>query len=365
VLSIGQLHLGGTERQVALLARGLHQRGIQVAVATLRESGVYVAELREAGIPVFEAGFPHWSLRLDAPVGWFARPPRMLAAFQRYRAWLTSFAPDVVHAFLFFAYIVTPFAARSSGVPVVVAGRRSLGLFKEGRRVALALERVATSLTDLVVANSVAVAENVLAQESLPRDRLTVVPNGLAPESFACVPPASLDVPPPVILCVANLKAEKGQKVLIRAAARLGRGTVVLVGDGPQRSSLVRLARETGVRLHLLGQLRDVPALLGAADVVVVPSFEEGSSNSLLEAMAAGRPIVATAVGGNPEALGSTGLLVPVGDDGALAAAIARLLDCPAEAGALGRVARERAARLFSCDAMVDRHVALYEQLLA
>jgi glycosyltransferase involved in cell wall biosynthesis len=81
--------------------------------------------------------------------------------------------------------------------------------------------------------------------------------------------------------------------------------------------------------------------------------------------MAAGRPIVATAVGGNPEALGETGLLVPAGDDDALAAAIARLVDRPDEARALGQWARDRAAGLFGCDAMIDRHVALYAELLA
>jgi glycosyltransferase involved in cell wall biosynthesis len=134
-----------------------------------------------------------------------------------------------------------------------------------------------------------------------------------------------------VVLSVARLEAGKGLDVLLRAAAHLPEATFAIAGDGPERVVLEALARALGVdeRVRFLGFRNDVEALLAGCDVFVLPSLDEGFPLSVLEAMAACRPVVASDVGGVPEAIthDETGLLVPPGNPDALAAALARLLD--------------------------------------
>lgn len=359
MLTIGQLQLGGTEQQVVLLADGLRRRGLEVTVISLFEGGPRVADLRDAGVPVLVLGLP--KLRTD-PKGW----PR-LAHYARFVAWLWRLRPQVVHAFLFHAYVLTPPAARAAGVPVLVAGRRSLADFKNGSRLAFGIERLATRMTDLLVANCDAVREDAIRQERLPPDKIVVVRNGLSPAAFDRHGGADQGGGPPVVLCVANLIGYKGHRHLLNAAALLRQQDVdfrlVLVGDGPERARLERQASSHRLDVWFLGARNDVPALLAAADVVVLASLHEGLSNSLLEAMAAGKPVVATDVGGNREALGGTGLLVPPFDASRLAAAIERLLHDPHLAGRLGELAHERARNVFPVAAMVDRHLEIYGAL--
>jgi glycosyltransferase involved in cell wall biosynthesis len=358
VLTIGQLQRGGTEQQVALLAGGLRRRGLEVAVISLFEGGPRAEDLRAAGVPVRVIGLP--KLRGD-----LRRWPR-LVRYGRLVTWLRRLRPQVVHAFLFHAYVLTPPAARAAGVPVLVAGRRSLADFKNGSRLAFGIERLATRMTDLVVANCEAVREDAIRQERLPPDKIVVIRNGLSPTAFDRYDADQGDRPP-VLLCVANLIGYKGHRHLLEAAALLRhRGVhfrLVLAGDGPERVHLERQAANDRLPVWFLGARNDVPALLAAADVVVLASLHEGLSNSLLEAMAAGKPVVATDVGGNREALGGTGLLVPPSDASQLAAAIERLLRNPGLARRAGEAARERARDLFPVDAMIDRHLELYGAL--
>ena len=373
-LAIGQLQVGGTEGQVVLLAKGLSQRGIDVAVAVLCETGPYEEDLLAAGIPMFKGCFPAWRrAKLRDPAPWrrekFLYPFRFGVALARYTRWLREWGPDVVHAFLYYAYVLTPLAAHLARVPVMVASRRSLGSFKAERPWALRLERLANAFTDLVVANATAVAEDACRQERLSRERLTVIYNGISPERFRRRRAAALKPEGPVILCVANFRPVKGHEVLFDAVDRLRanglRCTLALAGDGPDRLRIETLADKSSADVRLLGRRADVSALLAAADVVVLPSLHEGLSNTLLEAMAAGRPIVATDVGGNAEALHGAGLLVPSRDPVALASAIKRLIENPAEARSLGITARRRAAKHFSHDSMVERHIAAYRRLLS
>lgn len=359
VLTIGQLQLGGTERQVALLAEGLRRRGIEVTVISLFEGGPRADEMRATGIPVLIAGLPR--LRRDP------RNLLNLARYGRVLTWLRTLRPQVVHAFLYHAYVLTPPAARGAGVPVLVAGRRSLADFKNGSRLAFGLERVATRMTDLIVANCEAVRDDTIRQERLNPDKIVVVRNGLPPSAFADRVPADLGTRSPVVLCVANLIGYKGHRYLLKAATILRRRGVdfslVLVGDGPQRGRLERLAAELQLPARFLGARSDVPALLAAADIVVLASLHEGLSNSLLEAMAAGKPVVATDVGGNREALDEAGLIVPPADTVGLASAMERLLRNPELARRLGDLARRRASTVFPIGAMVDQHIEIYESL--
>ncbi|HET6875840.1 MAG TPA: glycosyltransferase [Acidimicrobiales bacterium] len=360
VLVCGQLGLGGTERQLCLLAAGLRQRGVPVTVVALFEGGPRESELAEADVPVAVLG-----------AGPLRRPWRTAAGLFRLWRILRRTRPGVVHAFLYHAYVLTAPVARLAGVPVLVAGRRSLANFKEGRPFARRLERLTNRLYDGFVANSDAVRRDALRHEGLAADRVVVIPNAL-PGGFGG--PEAGDGrarvgSPPVVVCVANLIAYKGHSYLLEAAADLvAQGVLfrlVLVGDGPLRGELERKAGDLRLPVELAGGTTDVRPWLSTADVFVLPSLEEGMSNALMEALAYGLPVVATDVGGNAEVVGEAALLCRPADAADLAARLADVLRCPSLRSRLSTAARRRAVEQFGCSVMIDRHIAYYTGLLA
>lgn len=360
-LLIGQLGLGGTEKQVVLLAEGLRARGVDVSVLVMFAGGPREDELRAAGVPVVHLGF----------VGGTAWPrllPANAAAFARLVRHLRRRRPEVLHAFLFHSYVTAAPAARLAGIRLLVAGRRSLGDFKDGRRLLLAAERVVTSMTDLLVANAEAVSADTLRRERIRPDKITTIYNGLPDSAFVPAVPEVIATAAPVVLCVANLKPDKGHRFLLQALARLrdqGRAcTLALAGEGPERARLRHLADRLGIDVRFLGARTDIPSLLARAQVVVLPSLHEGMSNAVMEAMAAGRPVVATDVGGTGELLRGRGILVPPADPRALADGLTRVLDDAALAARLGAAARSWSREHLHVDAMVDRHIDLYRELL-
>ncbi|MEU6221635.1 glycosyltransferase [Streptomyces sp. NPDC047022] len=359
---IGQLGLGGAEKQLVLLARGLSARGIRTHLLVMFDKGAGKEKLRGSGVTLVELGFHR------RPLKWWS-PFANLWAFLRCVAFLRKERPQVLQAFLFHSYVMAAPAARLARVPLLLAGRRSLGFYKAGNRAALALERIATRWTHFLVANASAIADEVRRDERVPAAKISVIPNGMRPEEFELAEPAALDTSLPVVLCVANLKVHKGHRHLLEACAALRRGgdpcTLVLIGDGPERAGLQRMARRLDLDVRFLGARTDVAGYLARADAVVLPSLSEGSSNAVAEAMAAGRPVVATAVGGTPELLGDRGILVPPADPAALAEGLRQVLGDREMAAALGRTAREWAMDNLTADVMVDRYVALYRRLLA
>jgi L-malate glycosyltransferase len=359
-LLIGQLGRGGTEKQVLLLARGLHDRKIDISVLVLFEGGPLEGELRQTGIRVIHFGFRR--------LGTVRTAATNMAAFARLVAHLRREKPDVLHAFLLHSYLLAAPAARMAGLPVLVAGRRSLGTFKEGHRFALTMERLATRATDLLIANAHAVAEDTIRREGVVPEKIAVVYNGLPESAFDKVPPASVDTLCPVVLCVANLRVYKGHSYLLEAINHLYRHgrkcTLLLAGDGDQQYALEQQAGALGIDVRFLGSCPDVRPMLARADVIVLPSLHEGMSNAVMEAMAAGRPVVATNVGGTPELLRGRGILVAPADPGAMASAIELLLDDRARASSLGVQARSWGRTHLSADHMVDEHVRIYSYLL-
>jgi glycosyltransferase involved in cell wall biosynthesis len=172
------------------------------------------------------------------------------------------------------------------------------------------------------------------------------------------------------VLSVGRLRAPKDFLTLVRAVSQLEPGAVRLriAGDGPDRPQLVAEIERLGLAdvIELLGTSGDIGALLGAADVFVLASASEGLPMSVLEAMAAGTPVVASQVGGMPELVndGETGVLVPPGDPAALAAALARLAADPALRGRFGAAGRRRAEAEFSLAGFHAQHLAVYRAAL-
>lgn len=365
---------GGTERQFLNLVQGLRGSDVDVHVACFRAEGRLRDELREdepPPIPLAEYPFP--SLRSPAAL-------RRLAQLARY---LRRERIDVVHTTGLYPNVFGVTAAWLARTPAIIASVRDMGsMWSPGL---LRVQREACRLADAVVTNAEAVAER-LRGEGYPGDKLEVVHNGILPQPPAdpaegAALRASLSLPPeaPLVATICRIDHVKALEHFLSAAARIARRRpdvrFLVVGGraagvGPEYvAALHRRARRLGLggRVTFTGARTDIPRILHELSVSVLSSLSEGLSNALLESMAAGVPVVATAVGGNPEVVdqGVTGFLVPPGDPRALGEAVLRVLESPRLAAELGRAGRVRVETLFTNERMIERTLDLYLRLLA
>jgi glycosyltransferase involved in cell wall biosynthesis len=292
----------------------------------------------------------------------------------RFSATLRRRRPHVFHAHLTWP-LACKFglaAAVASRVPAVVATHQLVPPFRLRRR-ALLQQRLLGSRVGRQIAVSAEVAKRLEALFGWPGRKVTIVHNGVRVPTQRAVPDPSLRAEllrdqRAVVLVPARLDPLKGHDFLFEAARALEGVQVVLAGDGPERGRLQALAEELEIasRVSFLGFREDMPQLLVCSDVVVLPSLAEGLPLAVLEAMAAGAPLVATAIGGTDEALadGVTGLLVPPRDVAALAAAVTRVLADPQEAQRRADAAAERVRTEFSADMMVAQVESIYTELL-
>jgi glycosyltransferase involved in cell wall biosynthesis len=232
---------------------------------------------------------------------------------------------------------------------------------------------VLASRVDRYLAVSRAIAADLVERYRWPATKIEVVHNAVEVERFGGEAPPGLREElgasgRPLVFTSARLNDQKGHPVLLEAAAALPDAVFALAGEGPERGRLEGLAERLGVseRVRFLGRREDVPQLLAACDVFALPSLYEGTSLAVLEAMAARRAVVSSAIGGTDELIenGYTGLLVPPGDSGALALALRRLLGDAALREQLAAAGRDRVEREFTRAAMAARVSAVYEELL-
>jgi glycosyltransferase involved in cell wall biosynthesis len=360
VLALESSGPGGAENVVLRLARALRERGHEPIVATL-QPGWMTERADAAGLPVWIA-----PQRPGIDLRWVFRFARRLRREQI----------DLLHSHEFAMNAFGGAAALLASAPAVstIHGRHWVS---ERPRRTLAY-RVLRRLGMPIVAVSEDLAGFLVEGLKLPRERLEVVHNGIPlPEETPsaqrarrrAAARAAIGVPPdlPLLVAVGNLYPVKDHATLLRALSRLPAARIAIAGRGQEEERLRQLAAELGLadRVQLLGLRDDVETVLAAADVFVQPSLSEGLPLAVLEAMASALPIVATRVGGIPEAIvdGETGLLVPPGDPAALAAALARVLDRPDQAASLGSAARRRAVAAFSVDRMTDHYERLYQRL--
>lgn len=346
---------GGAERMVIQLAEELRSRGHSVCpVGPARGCGWLDAELRARG-------FDPETFTLRRPLDW--KCVRGMARMLRRRR------VQVIHSHEFTMAVYGAAAAALLRLPYVVTMHGGGEYAAKWRR--RAVLRWAFRNSRRTVAVSAASRARITAELGLPTETFEVIPNGISaePGSGAAVR-AELRMRPNelLILAVGNLYPVKGHIVLLRALAELKHTgqpwRVAIAGRGGEADALDAFARAHGMedRLHLLGYRSDVADLLAAADVYVMPSLSEGLPLALIEAMYAGKPVVASAVGGIPEAVtsGRDGILVPPQDPEALAGALARLMEDPKERSTLGAAACERARAEYSVGAMADRYEAAY-----
>lgn len=341
---------GGTEHQMIQLARRLDRRRFQVHVACFHRSGAWLSRIEPDVASLVE--FPIRSFRRADTV-------RQARAFAR---WCRETGIAVLHTTDIYANIFGLPAAAAARVPVRIANRREINPDKSVGLIAL--QRASYAFAHRIVANSSAAAAR-LRREAVKPSRIEVIGNGIDLHAFA---PRTIAPPLRRIVTVANLRREKAHEVLIDAAASLLPRYPDLqfrfVGGGARTRELTALVQSRGLadRILFLGHRDDVPAVLAESDVYVLPSRSEAFPNGVIEAMAAGLPVVATAVGGILELVddGRTGVLVPPDDPAALARAIQRLLDDPARAAALAQAGRAAIAARFSFERMVGAFESMY-----
>ena len=352
---------GGTEQTILHLLDGLDRnRWRCVLLHAADAESRLVAAARAAGVE-------HHVSRPPAGLRELTLMPRLVRQIRALR-------PDVLHAHLSSPYACrfTLIAAALARVPAVVATAQLFMDMPSER--AAKRHRIVVSAVNRYIAVSREVASKLRDVLGVPAEKIRIVHNGVVLDRFEAVSHGQLRDEltgrrtRAVVLTLARLDRQKGHRFLLEAAMQVPDAVFVLAGDGPERQALEHQAARCGLsgRVCFLGDRVDVPELLASCDLLLLPSLFEGLPLAALEGMAAGKPVVATLIGGTDEVVvhGETGLLVPPSDPNWLAAAIRTILHDPALAHRLGENGRIRVASRFSVEAMVGQVESVYDDVL-
>jgi glycosyltransferase involved in cell wall biosynthesis len=354
----------GSEKQLTLLASHLPRDRFDVHVCALTRGGPFEESLAKADIPVTVL---HKRWKVDPGAWW------------RLKRHIARLRPDLVHTWLFAANCYGRTAARQAGVRRLAASERCVDRWKMWHE--LAIDRRLAASTDRIVANSSAVRDFYVSR-GIAADKFVVIANGIPPAEQGAEPRspghadllAELNLPAGLrlIATVGRLSPQKRVKELIWGMHQLSKlfdnVYLLVIGDGPLRSALERYARLTGVedRVRFLGTRLDVARLMAHAEVFWLASGYEGQSNAIMEAMAAGVPVVACDIPANRELVvpGQTGFLVRPSSRNAFARHTLPILEDAELARRFGAAGRARMLSEFTVERMVERHAALYGELL-
>lgn len=348
------LEPGGLENGVVNVINGLDPAEFRSSVCCLQRAGEFAERLGP------DVAIASMDLRPGNDPWMPLRVARLL------RRWDV----DIVHTRNAESFFYGILAARLARVPAVVHSEHGR-VFPEKPMRALA-QRLLLRHVDAAFAVSEQLRSDLVRELRIPTDRFEVLYNGVDVERFQRdqTRGGPRDTGGLLIGSVGRLAAVKNYALLLHAIARLPEARscrLVLIGEGPERAALTQLAAQLGLerRVEFSGHRDDVPQLLQGLDIFVLPSLSEGMSNTLLEAMAAGLPVVASDVGGNRELIESerTGLLFPSGDVAALAEQLGRLLGAADLRARLGGAAALRARSEFSMEAMLARYASLYRRV--
>lgn len=365
---IGSLEIGGSELNAIRTLEVLSRERFEVTVFHLSHQGPLLSGYEALGLPM-----------VPVSLSAFWHPSSVLAARQVYRE-LRRRRIEIVHSHDIYSNIFAVPVARLAGIPAVVASRRWLHAVPSGlhARANGFVSRLATH----VLANSQAVADAAAREDGVDAERVKVITNFVNDDAFAPASPSDrknwlskhgLDMEGPIIGIVARLAEVKDHRTLLAAFVRVLRqvptARLVIIGDGPSRSDIEQEIQRLGIspRVFLLGTLIDRTNLHQYFDVSVLCSRTEGFPNTLIEAMAAGRPVVATKVGGVTDAVieGRTGLLVPPESPNELAEALVKLLVDRQQAEAMGVAGRQRALQHFHRRAVIAQLEDWYSEVEA
>ena len=363
---IGSFHSGGSERQAVSLTKLLHADAThEVFVATLNKEGVLLDDLASLELPEIE------EFKLTSFYN-----ANFVKQVRRCAAYLRENKIDVVHTHDFYTNVFGMAAATLAGVKVRIASKRETGGMRSSSQEFV--EKLAFGRADVIVVNAAAVRDHLI-ERSVAKEKIDVIYNGIDLSRFSApiVDKAAIaeqfglpaDNDAKFVTLIANLRhSVKNVPMLLRVArsvvAAMPNAQFVIAGEGELKAELEISATELGFagNVHFIGRCADVPSLLAISDVCVLTSTAEGFSNSILEYMAAGKPVVATEVGGAAEAIvdGETGYLVSSDDDAAMAARLTELLSDDEKSARFGIEGRRIATEKFSHDTQLKAILSLY-----
>jgi glycosyltransferase involved in cell wall biosynthesis len=371
---LDSLGVGGAEALVVPFARHLDRNQYTLFVGCLWkiEGEMVVSGLRELGVPAIEFA---------------ARSLRDRQTYRRVRAFVEEEKIDVVHAHLTFSATWSALLSRETGIPSVATlhvAPTATRQFRNTLRHRLAtdardwvMRKTLNRWSSRVITVSEALRQTYLAKGDLRPEKVTVVHNGIELERFRQDRAATrarlereFDIPAgaPILVTVSVLRPAKGIEYLLDAVRSVPGAIFLILGDGNMREEWQAVAAQQGIadRVRWAGYRTDVHTILAGCDALVHPSLDDAFPTVLLEAMAAGLPVVATRVGGIPEIVvhGQTGLLVPPADAPALSAAIAELLADRERMRRMSELATETALTRFSTAAWVSRLTKVYDEVL-
>jgi len=363
---------GGTEKQVLNLVSRMDRRQYDLQFACLHKAGDFVANFEKLKIPITE-----FTIRK-------LYHPETLRQQIKFARFLRAERIQIMHSYNFYSNMFAIPAARMAGVPVVLASIRDRGVYLTPAK--KIMQKYICSLAERILVNADSIHDWLL-EENYPAEKIRVIKNGIDMTLYEKSDQRSgirdqFDIPAdaPLIIMLSRLDPKKGVVDFIKAAAQINKlhpdAFFVIAGenlisqagglahDADYHLMLAELVEAQGMndKIIFAGHRSDVPQILAEATLSVLPSHSEGLSNSLLESMAAGVPVVATRVGGNPELVieGVTGLLVPPQDSKLLADAIEQLLNDKALALKMGEKARQIASKEFSMTRMVQLTQEMY-----
>ncbi|MCB9833757.1 MAG: glycosyltransferase [Planctomycetes bacterium] len=349
--------IGGLQNGLVNIVNGSDPDRVRHTILSMRDRIELAARLRQGEV-----------ISLGIPEG------RQTGAYRLIAARLRELGADVLHTRNWGTYPDGILAARKAGVRYRVHGHHGRDLANAGGE--KLRRRIIGSLLGLVTDRIVALTPSMKAEYRrdfrVAEGKIVVIPNGIDLGRMAAHQADPALRSPFTVATVGRLDPVKNLPLLIRAFARMpGRSAedlLVIAGGGPEEDRVRAVAAEEGIgaSLRLLGPRSDAPAVMKAADVYVQPSFYEGMSNTIVEAMACERAVIATDVGGNGDVAGreGTAILVPSDEVGALAAELGNLRADPARRAALARRGRERVVDLFGLERMIEAYTRLYEDLV-
>jgi len=363
VFLITDLMVGGAEKALVRTAIGLSKSNYDVSVMYLYGKAPLAETLKNAGVPVTNLNM---RIKWDVSV--------LLKLYKLFR----KEKPQILHTYMFHADLLGRLIGRLAHVPIIISSRRNIEI---GGQIRETINRLTVHLSDATTAVCDNVRQAEIKRSRAKPEKVFRIYNGVEIENFKQVESRKteklkkdLGIGPDdvVIGTVGRFLEKKGHPFLIRAMHKIISkfpGTkLLLVGYGRLQSRLERKVNNSGLseKVIFTGSCSDISEMLSVFDVFILPSLWEGMPNAVLEAMAAGLPVVSTAVGGTPEVIkdGETGLLVPAGDSEALADGVINLLKDPERAKKMGATGRDRVEKIFTRSRMIADTEALYEKLV-
>lgn len=366
LMMMSSIAMGGAERNIVSVLPYMKAAGIEPILCTLnkRRDSPLAAIYEQTGLPRLDVG----AKRMTDPAAW-----------KRFGAILRNERIDLIHTQDQDTHVYGALARRRFGLPVVMTRHvmvEPAETLKTKLRAQLVLWAGKYGATKIVAVSEV-VRQQFAQQSHVPISKIETIYNGIESEKFNTRQQrdeirTSLDwkADAPVIIMVAVMRPGKGHELLFQAAPRLREAfptvQIKLVGDGERREEFMAQAAPLKDHIEFLGQRTDIPDLLGASDVLVLPSWSEALPTVLIEAGAAALPVVATNVGGTPEIVedGIGGYIIPSGDTTALADRLIDVLRQPDKAAQMGIAAQQRVLKVFSLPRQAEQTINLYERVL-